>query len=83
MVTLLKILISVVLLAIAAFIYKYIYKLFKTINFYKAQGVRIMPGARRPLLGNLVEFSSYPEACDQSEEALPTVFKWAEETYFD
>ena len=67
---------GVLALLIAAFIYQYVYKLRVTINFYKAQGVTILPGTERPFLGNLVEYGQYEKESKVSEEPLPTRTMW-------
>ena len=71
MLFLLKIFLLLLLLAAFAFYYEFVYKVQKTLKFYEAQGVRIMPGAYRPFLGNLIEFSAYLKAVDASDIALP------------
>ena len=71
MLFLLKIFLLLLLLGAIAFYYEFVYKVQKTLKFYEAQGVRIMPGAYRPFLGNLIEFGAYAKAADSSDIALP------------
>ena len=51
----LQFLVGAFILFVLALIYEYVYKLYRAINFYKAQGVTILPGASRPFLGNLID----------------------------
>jgi len=46
------------------------------INFYKAQGVTVVPGTERPFLGNLVEYGKYDKEAKLSEEPLPGRSMW-------
>ena len=80
---LLQILLALLFLGAAAFYYRYVYLLNKTLKFYSDQGVRVMPGATRPLIGNLIEFGGHPEAAEKSEKPIPIIYKWAESVYFD
>ena len=68
---LLKILLLLLILGAIAFYYEFVFKVQKTLKFYEAQGVRIMPGAYRPFLGNLIELGAYAKAVDASDIALP------------
>ena len=81
--TLLKILLLLLLVGGAVFYYKFVYQLNIFIKYYEDQGFRVLPGAKRPLLGNLIELGGYQEACDKSEAALPTAFRWAETKFLD
>ena len=65
------------LLSIAAFIYEYVYKLYSTINFYKAQGITILPGATRPLIGNVADIAKFNKAlAENNKEPLGNFLKW-------
>ena len=66
-------------LVILALIYYHIYIPRKTINFYKKQGVSILPGASRPLLGNVLEFVKYAKASNASDEPLHPGLTWLTE----
>ena len=68
---------------IATFIYQYEYKLRVAINFYKAQGVSVLPGTQRPFLGNLVEYGQYEKEAKVSVEPLPTRTMWLFEKMLD
>ena len=59
------------------------HKLNVFVKFYKDQGCRILPGAERPFLGNLIELGGYQEAADKSEDALPVPIRWAEMKFMD
>jgi hypothetical protein len=45
------------------------------IAFYEKQGIRIFPGAKRPLIGNLIEHLAY-KSIRTSEEVVEIKFKW-------
>ena len=75
--------IVVILAALGAFYYKFVYKMQKTIAFYKSQGVTIVPGADRPVVGNLADGKEHANECKNSEDALPTFFKWLHNTKLD
>ena len=66
-----------ILLAIGTFLffYKYCFLLWSKLYYYKRQGVTILPGAWRPLIGNLPELAAYDNFRDASEP-LPIIFKW-------
>ena len=42
-----------------------------------------MPGAWRPIIGNLPEMAHYEAVATQSDEPLPTFFRWYLEYYID
>ena len=47
-----------------------------TINYYKRQGVTILPGATRPLIGNIADFLTYKEQVKASKYPLPHFEVW-------
>ena len=67
---------SLLLLFVITFIYEYVYKLYSTINFYKAQGVTILPRAGIPFLGNLIDYIDYEAEAKVSDEPLPSSNRW-------
>ena len=75
--------ILLLIVAAAAFYFKFVHQLNICVKHYTDQGFRVLPGATRPLLGNLVELGQYQAACDESETALPTAFRWAETKFLD
>ena len=46
-------------------------KLLNSIEFYRKQGITIMPGADRPLIGNLLEYSAYDEEAKNHDGPMP------------
>ena len=60
---------SLILLVLVGVIYAY-YKQYTTIKHYEKQGVTIVPGAYRPMIGNLLEFAKYDAMMKQSEEPM-------------
>ena len=69
--------------AIAAFLYEYVYKVHRAVNFYKEQGVTIGPGVTRPLIGDVLEkVTAYNKAAAESDEPLPFMNFWSFKTSF-
>ena len=60
---------GVLFLLLAGVLYLY-YRQWSTIKFYEKQGVTVIPGAYRPILGNLLEFVKYDATVRQSEESM-------------
>ena len=79
--TLIQIFLALVLLAIAAFAWKYVFLQNKMIMHYKRQGVTILAGAYRPCVGNLYELNEYFKAAKESQEPLVTSAKWMFDTF--
>ena len=77
---LLKLLIGTLSILVLAFIYEYVYKLRRTISFYKAQGVTILPGSERPFIGNAKDMSKFLTVAKSSDEPLPNIFTWVIQT---
>ena len=80
---LLQFLVGVFLLFVLAFTYEHVYKLYSSINFYKAQGVTILPGAGRPFLGNLIDYAQYAKEAKVCDEPLHTRVRWILEKLLD
>ena len=45
-------------------------RVLRKIQFYEAQGVTVMPNARVPILGNLIDLSKYQKAVEESPEPI-------------
>ena len=60
----------------AKFVYEYVYKLHRTINFYKAQGITILPGAERPFIGNMPTFLKCFQVVQTSKEPIQDRILW-------
>ena len=73
---LLQILLFLLFVSVVAFVWEYVYKQNKMISYYEKQGVTILPGARRPYIGNFVEMGAYFKAAKKSQEPLVTSAKW-------
>ena len=77
---LIQLFVGLVLFATAAFLYEYVYKVHRIINFYKSQGVTIDPGVTltRLYLSNDKEIdAAYKKAAAESDEPLPPMHFWA------
>ena len=66
---------AVLLFGTITMFYKYCILLWWKIYYYKKQGVTILPGAWRPLIGNLPELATY-DKYREAEEPNPPVFSW-------
>ena len=51
-------------------------KALRTISFYRKQGVTILPGASRFIIGNMVEFMYRELACAKSKFRIKVHFNW-------
>jgi len=51
-------------------------KQWRTINFYRRQGVTIMPGAERPFIGNVPEFAKFDRIAKSSDKPLSDANIW-------
>ena len=70
MVSLLVAALILVAICAAKFVYEYVYKLNRTIAFYKPQGITILPGAERPFIGNMPTFRKYAQMVQTSKEPI-------------
>ena len=52
-----------------------LYTQYSVIAFYEQQGIKVFPGARRPLVGNLMEHLAY-KTVRMSKETVPVKFQW-------
>ena len=57
------------------FVYLHI-KALRTISFYRKQGVTILPGATRFIIGNMTEFMWREIAATKSEHRVKVHFNW-------
>ena len=72
----LKIVLGTFLIIVGAFVYQYVYKLYRTISFYRAQGVTILPGCGRPFFGNVIDYIPYAKEEKASDEPLTEKTTW-------
>ena len=63
-------------ICVAKFLYEYVYKHYRTIEFYREQGVTILPGAERPLIGNMPNFRKMAQKVQASKEPVQDRILW-------
>ena len=51
----------------AVLYYQFVFKINKAIDFYRKQGITVLAGAHRPILGNLPELGGYGEYVDNND----------------
>ena len=74
---LIQLFVVLVLFVIVAFLYEFVYKVQRSVHFYKKQGVTILPGVTRPYIGNMLEtVTAYYKAAAESDEPLPCLPFW-------
>ena len=64
------------IILVSMFLYNSCFKLWYKIYFYKKQGVTILPGCWRPIIGNLLELSKYHDFASKSEDPLTFPLCW-------
>ena len=71
----LYILLCAITVYFAYFVYLHI-KALQAIRYYRAQGVTILPGASRFILGNMIEFMCREQAAAKSKIRVKVHFNW-------
>ena len=72
-----------VLALLSLCLYNYCFKILYKIYFYKKQGVTIMPGCWRPIIGNLLELGQYHEFAARSEDPLTISLVWMTQHFIE
>ena len=71
-------------LALLSFLfYQFCFKLWYKIYLYKKQGITLMPGCTRPIIGNLPELFQYRKIASKSKYPLQTPFVWMTQHFIE